>query len=82
MVEELEAKPGETLLIPDGSGSFGQMAAPIAKALSLRVIVTGNEQAKEQFCSMDVAQYLDYRQENYWERLSDIDHVIDTLVAA
>ena len=31
--EELEAKGGETLLIPGGSGSFGQMAVPIAKAL-------------------------------------------------
>ena len=39
IVEELEAKPGQTLLIPGGSGSFGQMAVPIAKALGLRVIV-------------------------------------------
>lgn len=42
IVEELEAKLGETLLIPGGSGSFGQMAVPIAKALDLHVIVTGN----------------------------------------
>lgn len=82
IVEELEAKPGETVLIPGGSGSFGQMAVPIAKALGLRVIVTGNPRAKERFCSMGVDQYLDYKQENYWERLSDIDHVIDTLGAA
>ena len=82
MVEELEAQPGETLLIPGGSGSFGQMAVPIAKALGLRVIVTGNARAKEAFCSIGVDQYLDYRQENYWEQLSDIDHVIDTLGAA
>ena len=30
IVEQLEAKPGDTLLIPGGSGSFGQMAVPIA----------------------------------------------------
>lgn len=30
IAEELEATPGETLLIPGGSGSFGQMAVPIA----------------------------------------------------
>lgn len=82
MVEELEAQPGETLLIPGGSGSFGQMAVPIAKALGLRVIVTGNARAKEAFSSIGVDQYLDYKQENYWEQLSDIDHVIDTLGAA
>ena len=79
MVEELEAEPGESLLIPGGSGSFGQMAVPIAKALGLRVIVTGNARAKEQFLSMGVDRYMDYRQENYWEQLSDIDYVIDTL---
>lgn len=79
IVEELEAEPGESLLIPGGSGSFGQMAVPIAKALGLRVIVTGNSRAKEQFLSMGVDRYLDYRQENYWEQLSDIDYVIDTL---
>lgn len=82
IVEELEAKPGESLLIPGGSGSFGQMAVPIARALGLRVIVTGNARAKEQFCSMGVDRYMDYQQENYWEQLSDIDHVIDTLGAS
>lgn len=82
IVEELEAKPGDTLLIPGGSGSFGQMAVPIAKALGLRVIVTGNARAKEQFCSIGVDRYLDYKRENYWEQLSDMDYVIDTLGAA
>lgn len=82
IVEELEAKPGETLLIPGGSGSFGQMAVPIAKALGLRVIVTGNARAKEQFLSMGADRYMDYRQENYWAQLSGIDYVIDTLGAA
>lgn len=79
IVEELEAKPGQTVLIPGGSGSFGQMAVPIAKALGLRVIVTGNARAKEQFLAMGVDQYLDYKTENYWDILSDVDHVIDTL---
>lgn len=79
ITEELEAKPGQTILIPGGSGSFGQMAVPIAKALGLHVIVTGNERAREQFLSMGVDRYMDYKQDNYWEQLSEIDHVIDTL---
>ena len=79
ITEELEAKPGQTILIPGGSGSFGQMAVPIAKALGLHVIVTGNERAREQFLSMGVDRYMDYKQDNYWEPLSEIDHVIDTL---
>ena len=79
IVEELEAKPRQTVLIPGGSGSFGQMAVPIAKALGLRVIVTGNTRVKEQFLAMGVNQYLDYKTENYWDILSDVDHVIDAL---
>lgn len=79
ITEELEAKAGETLLITGGSGSFGQMAVPIAKEFGLRVIVTGNERAKEKFLAMGADQYLDYRKENYWESLKDIDYVIDTL---
>lgn len=79
ITEELEARPGQTILIPGGSGSFGQIAVPIAKALGLKVMVTGNARAKERFLSMGVDRYLDYRTERYWELLSDIDHVIDTL---
>ena len=79
LVEVLEAHPGQTLLIPGGSGSFGQMAVPIARALGLRVLVTGNDRARERFLAMGVERYMDYRRENYWEKLSGIDLVIDTV---
>lgn len=82
IVEELQAKKGKTLLITGGSGSFGQMAVPIAKALGLHVIVTGNARAREQFLAMGADQYIDYKKENYWETLSAIDYVIDTLGSA
>ena len=82
IVEQLEAKPGQTLLILGGSGSFGEMAVPIAKHLGLRVIVTGNSRARERFLAMGAEQYLDYQKENYWQTLSGIDHVIDTLGAS
>ncbi len=79
LTEELKAKPGQTILIPGGSGSFGQMAVPLAKALGVHVLVTGNARAKDQFVAMGVERYLDYKQENYWEQLSGLDGVIDTL---
>lgn len=79
ITEELEAKPGQKILIPGGSGSFGQMAVPLAKALGLHVTVTGNARSKESFMAMGVDRYLDYKQENYWEQLSGLDGVIDTL---
>ena len=49
LTEELCAKPGQTLFIPGGSGSFGQMAVPIAKALGLRVIVSGTPGQRMRF---------------------------------
>ena len=70
ITEELHAKPGETVFIPGGSGSFGQMAVPIAKALGLRVIVSGNGRAREAVLLAGADEYIVYTEENYWERLS------------
>lgn len=81
LVEELEVQPGQTLLITGASGSFGQVAVPIAQSMGLRVMVTGNARSREKFQKMGVDRYIDYKQENYWESLSDIDCVIDTLGA-
>lgn len=79
ITEELEAERGKSLLIPGGSGSFGQMAVPIAKALGLQVIVTGNDRAKKSVMDAGADRYIDYRKENYWEVLHGVDYVIDTL---
>ncbi|MBP6247848.1 MAG: NADP-dependent oxidoreductase, partial [Trichococcus sp.] len=80
--EELNAKAGQTVFIPGGSGSFGQMAVPIAKAMGLNVIVSGNPSAREQLLAAGATQYIDYTKENYWEILKGVDFVIDTLGAA
>lgn len=79
LYEELEAQSGETVFIPGGSGSFGQMAVPIAKAMGLHVIVSGSAEARERILEMGASQYLDYRTEDYVELLSNVDYVIDTL---
>lgn len=81
LVEELEVKPGKTLLITGASGSFGQMAVPIAKSMELRVIATGNARSREKLIKMGADQYIDYKKGNYWDVLSDVDYVIDTLGA-
>ena len=81
LVDVLGAQAGQTLLITGGSGSFGQMAVPIARELGLRVMVTGNARAREEFLAMGVERYIDYRQENYWEVVPGVDLVIDTLGA-
>ena len=77
--EELEAKSGQTVFIPGGSGSFGQMAIPIAKSMGLNVVVSGNSRAYEQMMKLGVDNYLDYTKDNYWELIQEVDFVIDTL---
>lgn len=79
IVEELEASAGDTVLITGGSGSFGQMAVPVADALGLKVIVTGNTRSRDRFIQMGVERYIDYTREDYWKEISGVDHVIDTL---
>ena len=74
MTEELKAKPGESLFIPGGSGSFGQMAVPI-----LSVVVSGNKWAKEAITALGAERYIVYTEENYEEVLPPLDYVIDTL---
>lgn len=81
LTEILQARPGETVFIPGGSGSFGQMAVPIARALGLNVIVSGNARARDSMIAAGATRYLDYRKENYWELLTNVDYVIDALGA-
>ena len=79
ITEELKAKPGESLFIPGGSGSFGQMAVPISKELGLSVVVSGNKRAKEAITALGAERYIVYTEENYEEVLPPLDYVIDTL---
>lgn len=78
LTEELEAQPNKTVFIPGGSGSFGQMAVPLAKQMGLKAIVSGNSDARERIVALGADQYLDYKKEDYWTVLSDIDYIIDT----
>jgi len=77
--EVLHAQAGQHVFIPGGSGSFGQMAIPIAKDLGLTVSVSGNAAARERTLAAGANQYFDYATQNYWESLSNVDFVIDTL---
>lgn len=52
---------------------------PVAKTLGLNIIVTGNSRAKENILSLGAARYIDYKKENYYETLSNIDYAIDTI---
>lgn len=75
----LQPKAGKTLFISGGTGGFGAMAIPIAKAFGLNVITNGNTANKERVMQLGADRFLDYKTEDYTRLLSDVDYVIDTL---
>ena len=78
----MEAEPGKTIFISGGTGSFGAMAIPLAKARGLTVITSGNGKNEEQVRALGADRFLDYRKQDYSTLLSDIDYVIDSLGGA
>lgn len=54
LVEELEAESDKAFLITGASGGFGQIAVPVAKAMGVRIFVTGNARSQEKFLKMGV----------------------------
>lgn len=79
LTEEFNILQNKTLLITGGSGSFGHIAVPVAKSFGLNVIVTGNSRSKERILGLGADKYIDYKESNYWEELSNVDYIIDTL---
>lgn len=57
------------------------MAIPIAKSMGLYVITSGSEKGRSRTLSIGADQFINYKEENYAEVLSNIDYVIDTLGA-
>ncbi|MEK4510924.1 NADP-dependent oxidoreductase [Paenibacillus anaericanus] len=75
----LNAQPNAKLFIPGGTGGFGAMAIPIAKSMGLYVIASGSERGRSRTLSIGADEFINYKEENYAEVLSNIDYVIDTL---
>lgn len=75
----LKVKGGESVLVTGGSGSFGQMAVPIAKEFNLNVYLSGNAASKDNFLKLGVSQYFSYEKDDYSKSLKDQDYIIDTL---
>ena len=75
----LQVKSSETLFISGGSGGFGAMAVPLAKARGIKVITNGSLENKERVLALGAEQFLDYKTEDYAQLLYDVDGVIDTI---
>lgn len=78
----MRAEPGKTIFISGGTGSFGAMAIPLAKARGLTVITNGNGKNAGRVMELGADRFIDYRKEDYATALSDVDYVIDSLGGA
>lgn len=78
-LDTLDAQAGQSLFIAGGTGSFGAMAIPLAVAMGLKVITSGNGKHRQRMLKMGVSQFIDYQQEDYLKTVSDVDLVIDTV---
>lgn len=81
-LELMDAQAGKTIFISGGTGSFGAMAIPLAKARGLTVITNGSAKNAERVMSLGVDRFIDYKKEDYAAVLSDVDYVIDSLGGA
>ena len=75
----MDVKEGERVFLSGGTGSLGAMAIPVAKALGLMVITSGNVESKERVLDLGADYFIDYKTEDYAKSLEGVEGVLDTL---
>lgn len=78
----MQVQAGKTIFISGGSGGFGAMAIPLAKARGLVVYTSGNTASRERVLALGADRYFDYRTEDYLQELKQVDYVIDSVGGA
>lgn len=79
LVTIAKIKKGQKVLIHAGSGGVGHFAIQIAKHLGAYVITTTSYNNKDFVLSLGVDEHIDYNSENFYEKVSGIDFVLDTI---
>lgn len=79
LFEVADLEPGQTVLVHAGTGSVGSNAIQFAKASGARVIATASGDGVEVARRLGADRVIDYRQEDFTEKLSDVDLVLDTI---
>ncbi len=79
LFERANVTRGQTVLIHAGAGGVGSFAIQLARIAGARVIATASGSGIELARRLGANQVIDYRTENFAEKLSDIDVVLDTV---
>lgn len=79
LVQGMNIKKGDKVLIHAASGGVGHFAVQIAKYLGAEVIATSSAKNRDFVMSLGADKHIDYQTENFWEVIKDVDFVFDTI---
>ncbi len=79
LFEVADLKRGQTILIHAGAGGVGSFAIQLARAAGARVIATASGTGIDIARGLGADQVIDYRTEDFANKLSDVDVVLDTV---
>lgn len=75
LTDEGQLQSGQTVLIHNAAGGVGSFAVQIAKYLGAHVIGTGSLAKKEYILGLGADEFIDYKQANFEDKVSDVDLV-------
>lgn len=78
----LKLQPGQKILIHAGSGGVGTFAIQLAKLMGASVATTASDKGYELVKSLGADVIVNYKKENFEEKLTGYDAVFDTLGGA
>ncbi|HEU0227398.1 MAG TPA: NADP-dependent oxidoreductase [Arachidicoccus soli] len=79
LVEKGNVKKGDKVLIHAASGGVGHYTTQIAKHLGAYVIGTSSAKNREFVLQNGADKHIDYTTENFQDKVSDVDFVLDTI---
>ncbi len=79
LIDAAGLEKGQTVLIHGGAGGVGHFAVQIAKARGATVITTASPRNHEFLREIGADQVIDYNTQNFWEIVSDVDVVLDSI---
>ncbi len=79
IVEIAQVQPRQSVLVHAGAGGVGSFAIQFARAAGARVIATASGDGIEIARGLGADRVIDYRAENFWQIVSDMDLVLDTI---
>ncbi|MEN5309185.1 NADP-dependent oxidoreductase [Chryseobacterium cucumeris] len=79
LVDVAGIKKGSKVLVHAASGGVGHFAVQMAKYFGAYVIGISSGKNKEFVLSLGADEHIDYTTENFYEKIQDVDIIIDTL---